>query len=70
MGATLREAKQMFNPAIRAKARLSSHEHSLREEEVNSGSEVVSCRDDMKGEEALAFKAKTRMHRAEFLSTY
>lgn len=62
----------MFNPAIRAKARLSSHGHSLRgeEEEVNSGSEVVSCRDDMKGEEALAFKAKTRAQSAEFLSAY
>lgn len=61
----------MFNPAIRAKARLSSHGHGLRgEEEVNSGSEVVSCRDDMKGEEALAFKAKTRARSVEFLSAY
>lgn len=70
MGATPREAKQMFNPAIRAKTRLSSHGHSLREEEVNSGSEVVSCRDDMKGEEALAFKAKAGVRCSEFLSTY
>lgn len=70
MGATAREAKQMFNPAIRAKTRVPSHGHSLREEEVNSGSEVVSCRDDMKGGEALAFKAKARVRRAEFLSPY
>lgn len=48
----------MFNPAIRAKARLSSHGHSLRREEVNSGREVVSRRDDMKGDDALAFKAR------------
>lgn len=61
----------MFNPAIRAKARLSSHGHGLREEEeVNSGSEVVSCRDDMKEEVALAFKAKKSTQSAEFLSTY